>query len=104
MVEDIEFQQELLGNLRTHLHLQDQLHNDSKIVDSARREKAELEEHMMNTQKTKNGAVEKYHWARMTSLKLGRYAEHFVCIELLTLNFDVYFSDLDDHGIDLLIR
>jgi hypothetical protein len=48
--------------------------------------------------------VEKYCWSKMSDLKLGRYAEHLTCMELLALNFDVYTVDVDDHGIDLIVR
>jgi hypothetical protein len=48
--------------------------------------------------------VEKYQWSEMTSQKLGRYAEYLVCMELLALNFDIYTVDVDDHGIDLIVR
>jgi len=58
----------------------------------------------MSIQNTTNFSAEKYQWSRMSALKLGRYAEHFVCMEFLALNFDVYFGDLDDHGIDLIMR
>ena len=46
----------------------------------------------------------KYHWNQMSRFKLGRYAEHLVCLELLALNFDIYTVDVDDHGVDLVAR
>jgi hypothetical protein len=48
--------------------------------------------------------MDKYRWNRMSALKLGRYAEHLTCMELLAFNFDVYTVDVDDHGIDLIVR
>jgi hypothetical protein len=48
--------------------------------------------------------MEKYLWSQMTSQKLGRYAEHLVCTELLARNFDIYTVDVDDHGIDMIVR
>jgi hypothetical protein len=48
--------------------------------------------------------MERYLWSEMTPQKLGRYAEHLVCTELLALNFDIYTVDVDDHGIDLIVR
>lgn len=34
----------------------------------------------------------------MGDLKLGRYDEHLICMELLACNMDVYTVDVDDHG------
>ncbi len=45
-----------------------------------------------------------YCWAHLTPLQVGRYAEHFVVMELVRYGFDVYRCEVDDRGIDFVIR
>jgi hypothetical protein len=47
---------------------------------------------------------EPYAWSRLNHLQVGRYAEYFVKMEFTLLGFDVYTSEVDDKGIDLVIR
>jgi hypothetical protein len=48
--------------------------------------------------------VEKYDWTRLNHLQLGRYAEYFVKMEFTLLGFDVYDAEVDDKGIDFVVR
>ena len=43
-------------------------------------------------------------WSELTSLQLGRYAEYFVKMEFTMLGAEVYSAEVDDHGIDFVIR
>jgi hypothetical protein len=47
---------------------------------------------------------EKYNWARLNHLQVGRYAEYFVKMECVLYGFDVYSAEVDDRGIDFVIR
>ena len=48
--------------------------------------------------------MERYAWSRLSPLQLGRYAEYFVKMEFTLYGFDVYTSEVDDRGIDFVIR
>jgi len=48
--------------------------------------------------------MSKYNWKRLNRLQLGRYAEYFVKMEFTLCGFDVYGSEVDDQGIDFVIR
>lgn len=48
--------------------------------------------------------MEKYDWSRLTHLQVGRYAEYFVKMEFTLYGFDVYQAEVDDKGIDFVIR
>ena len=43
-------------------------------------------------------------WSRLNHMQVGRYAEYFVKMELTRMGFDVYGSEVDDRGIDFVIR
>ena len=43
-----------------------------------------------------------YRWSNLKPLQVGRYAEHFVKMELVRAGLDVYTSEVDDHGIDFV--
>jgi hypothetical protein len=45
-----------------------------------------------------------HQWSRLTTLHLGRYAEYFVKMEFTLHGFDVYSAEVDDKGIDSVIR
>jgi hypothetical protein len=58
-----------------------------------------------------NGHVEdrpqkmaRYSWSLLNHLQLGRYAEYFVKMEFTLFGFDVYTSEVDDRGIDFVVR
>lgn len=48
--------------------------------------------------------MERYKWSNLSTLQLGRYAEYFVMMEFTMFGFDVYKSEVDDKGIDFVIR
>ena len=48
--------------------------------------------------------MERFDWNRLNSLQLGSYAEYFVKMEFTLYGFDVYTSEVDDRGIDFVIR
>ena len=43
-------------------------------------------------------------WSKLNNLQLGRYAELYAKMEFLSYGFDVYPAEVDDHGVDLLIK
>ena len=48
--------------------------------------------------------MERYSWARLNHLQIGRYAEYLVKMELTLWGCDVYGAEVDDKGIDLVVR
>ena len=48
--------------------------------------------------------MERHSWARLNHLQLGRYAEYFVKMEFTLFGYDVYTSEVDDQGIDFVVR
>ena len=48
--------------------------------------------------------MNKYDWTHLNHMQLGRYAEYFVKMEFTLYGFDVYTSEIDDRGIDFVIR
>lgn len=46
----------------------------------------------------------RHDWSRLNHLQLGRYAEYFVKMEFTLFGFDIYSSEVDDRGIDFVIR
>lgn len=48
--------------------------------------------------------MERYNWGRLTPLQVGRYAEYLVKMEFTLWGFDVYTSEVDNKGIDFVIR
>jgi hypothetical protein len=48
--------------------------------------------------------MERYDWTRLNHLQLGKYAEYFAKMESVLFGFDVYTAEVDDKGIDFVIR
>lgn len=48
--------------------------------------------------------MEKYDWGKLNHLQLGRYAKYFVKMEFTRYGFDVYTAEVDDKGIDIIVR
>src|SRR5215208_2917043 len=48
--------------------------------------------------------MERHEWSRLSPLQLGRYGEYLVKMEFTLYGFDVYTAEVDDKGIDLVIR
>jgi hypothetical protein len=43
-------------------------------------------------------------WSRLNNLQLGRYAEYFAKMEFASYGLEVYTSEVDDHGVDFIIK
>ncbi len=48
--------------------------------------------------------MERYKWSRLSPLQVGRYAEYLAKMEFTLYGFDVYTAEVDDKGIDFVIR
>lgn len=48
--------------------------------------------------------MKKYAWSELNKLQIGKYAEYFVKMEFVQHGFDVYSSEVDDRGIDFVVR
>jgi hypothetical protein len=45
-----------------------------------------------------------FDWSRLNHLRVGRYAEYFVKMAFTHAGLDVYSAEVDDKGIDFVIR
>lgn len=45
-----------------------------------------------------------HQWAHLNRIQLGRYAEYLAKMEFVLLGCDVFSSEVDDHGIDFVVR
>ena len=45
-----------------------------------------------------------FEWSKLNKLQVGKYAEYFVKMEFTKQGFDVYSSEVDDRGIDFVVR
>ena len=43
-------------------------------------------------------------WSALTHLQLGRYAEYYAKMEFTSFGFEVYTSEVDDHGVDFVAK
>ncbi|GBD97230.1 MAG TPA: DUF4365 domain-containing protein [Nitrospirae bacterium] len=48
--------------------------------------------------------MKKYDWQRLKHLQLGRYAEYLIKMELTFYGLDIYTAEVDDKGIDFVVR
>jgi hypothetical protein len=48
--------------------------------------------------------VPSLNWNALNNLQLGKYAEYYAKMELSSYGFDVYSSEVDDHGIDFIVK
>lgn len=46
----------------------------------------------------------KMKWFELTPLQLGRYAEYYAKMEFASYGFEVYTSEVDDHGVDFIVK
>ena len=46
----------------------------------------------------------KNNWSKLNHLQLGKYGEYFAKMEFSRAGFDIYTSEVDDKGIDFIIR
>lgn len=43
-------------------------------------------------------------WSELSSMQLGRYGEYYAKMEFTSYGFDVYTSEVDDHGVDFVAK
>lgn len=43
-------------------------------------------------------------WSKLNSIQLGRYAEYYAKMEFASYGFEVYTSEVDDHGVDFIAK
>ena len=43
-------------------------------------------------------------WSELSSLQIGRYAEYYTKMEFASYRFEVYTSEVDDHGVDFIAK
>jgi hypothetical protein len=43
-------------------------------------------------------------WSELNNLQLGRYGEYFAKMEFASYGLDVYTLEVDDHGIDFVVK
>ncbi|MGN0656818.1 MAG: DUF4365 domain-containing protein [Ruminiclostridium sp.] len=43
-------------------------------------------------------------WFELSRLQLGRYAEYYAKMEFASYGFEVYTSEVDDHGVDFVAK
>lgn len=43
-------------------------------------------------------------WSKLNSLQLGRYAEYYAKMEFASYGLEVYTCEVDDHGVDFIVR
>jgi len=48
--------------------------------------------------------LDQYRWGHLNRIQIGNYAEYLVKMEFVLCGADVFTSEVDDHGIDLVIR
>jgi hypothetical protein len=48
--------------------------------------------------------MERFAWSKLNGLQIGKYAEYYVKMEFTQHGFDVYSSEVDDRGIDFVVR
>src|SRR6185295_2213517 len=48
--------------------------------------------------------VDRHDWSRLSRLQLGKYGEYLAKMEFLPHGCDVFTSEVDDHGIDFVVR
>ena len=43
-------------------------------------------------------------WSKLSPLQLGRYAKYYAKMEFASYGFEVYTSEVDDHGVDSIAK
>jgi hypothetical protein len=46
----------------------------------------------------------RYTWSRLNKGQVGRFAEYFVKTEFALYGFEVFTAEVDDRGIDFIVR
>lgn len=47
---------------------------------------------------------DRYRWSQLNLQQVGTYTEYFVKMELTMYGFQVYTTEVDNHGIDFVAR
>lgn len=48
--------------------------------------------------------MQRYSWSRLNKQQVGRFAEYFVKMEFALYGFEIFTSEVDDRGIDFIVR
>jgi len=48
--------------------------------------------------------ADRHTWTHLNRLQLGKYAEYLAKLEFVLLGCDVFSSEVDEHGIDFVVR
>ena len=56
------------------------------------------------TPSTQKMIMERSNWNRLTALQLGKYAEYYAKMEFTLQGWDVYSPEIDDKGIDFIVK
>ncbi len=48
--------------------------------------------------------ADRHVWSHLNRLQLGKYAEYLTKMEFVLLGCDVFTAEVDDHGIDFVVR
>jgi len=48
--------------------------------------------------------VTRFQWSRLTPQQVGRYGEYFAKMSFAEFGLDVYTAEVDDKGIDFVVR
>jgi len=51
-----------------------------------------------------NKEIMRYNWKALNRQQIGAFSEYFVKMELTMLGFQVYSTEVDDRGIDFVVR
>ena len=43
-------------------------------------------------------------WSNLNTLQIGRYAEYYAKMEFSSYGWEVYTSEVDDHGVDFAAK
>ena len=43
-------------------------------------------------------------WSELTHMQLGKYAEYYAKMEFASYGYEVYSSEVDDHGVDFVVK
>lgn len=43
-------------------------------------------------------------WSNLSAMQIGRYAEYYAKMVFTSYGFDVYTSEVDDHGVDFIAK
>ena len=43
-------------------------------------------------------------WSELNHLQLGRYGEYYAMMEFASYGYEVYASEVDDHGVDFIAK